>query len=494
MDSLFLKSFTLEFFLLLSLLCLLLYNIFVIMEPSWNFPLIDKEVFYQVIFILLISLILNFNNKILYISTFGLFTNDLGTINTKMIVLVSILFSIICGKPYFLKHKINLFEYYILLLLASFSLLCLTSSTDLITLYLCLEMQSLCFYVLAAFNRYSVFSTESALKYFVLGAVASCLFLFGSSIIYLLTGTTNLFNLSLIFNNLNVNDINSAYIYISLLFILVTIFFKIAAAPFHIWSPDVYEGAPLSSSIFFILVPKTIFLLLILRLFYMTFFDYFFIIKNVFIFCGILSILVGSFVALQQKRIKRLLIYSSISHIGFILLGYSTGTFLGITSVFYYIIFYIITGFLVWGILSLLTSSQSNKFIYLTDYSNLGTTNPALGFALGLGLFSLAGIPPLVGFSMKLFIFEAAINAEMYEISVAIILLSIISSFYYLRFIKIIFFEKKNNFNNMLKDTSFNNYLSIVIALSLFLILFGFINPNLILLFSYKLGLNLFFI
>lgn len=493
MDSYILKSFIVEFFLLIGVLSILLYNASILSFSTWNFPLLDKESFNQSLFVLFICLILSLNNDITSFSSLSIFSNDVTSLSIKTLLIFAILGSLICGKPYFISKNINLFEYYTIVLLAIFSLLFLTSSTDLISIYLCLEMQSLCFYVLAAFNRYSVFSTEAGLKYFVLGAFSSCLFLLGSSVLYGLTGTTNLANLALLLTDLDSNIINVSFIYFGLIFILVTIFFKLTAAPFHIWSPDVYEGAPLSSTIIFILVPKTIFLLLILRIFYSTFFSYFVVFKNIFLICGILSVLIGSLLALQQKRLKRLLIYSSISHVGFMLLGYATGTLVGITAVFYYIIFYIITGFLIWGLLSV-TFSNTKKSLYLTDFAMLGRTHPAIAYALALGFFSLAGIPPLIGFSMKFFIFSASIQANMFEISAIIILLSVIGSFYYLRFVKILFFEKNIKYNLFISDNYFNDLVYLLVAFSLFVIIFGFIDPSLFLLFSYKIGLGLMFV
>lgn len=493
MDSYILKSFIVEFFLLIGVLAILLYNASILSFSFWNFPLLDKESFNQSLFVLFICLLLSINNEITGFAALQLFSNDITSLSIKTLLLIAIIGSLICGKPYFLSKNINLFEYYTIVLLSVFSLLFLTSSTDLISIYLCLEMQSLCFYVLASFNRYSVFSTEAGLKYFVLGAFSSCLFLLGASVLYGLTGTTNLANLALLLTGLNSELINVSFIYFGLIFILVTIFFKLTAAPFHIWSPDVYEGSPLSSTIIFILVPKTVFLLLILRIFYSTFFDYFIVFKNIFLFCGILSVLVGSLLALQQKRLKRLLIYSSISHVGFMLLGYSTGTLLGVTAVFYYMIFYIITGFAVWGIMSL-SFSETQKSLYLTDFAMLGRTNSAKAFALALSFFSLAGVPPLIGFSMKFFIFSASIQANMFEISAIIILLSVIGSFYYLRFIKILFFEKKIKYDTFIIDDTYNEIVYVLSAISLFVIIFGFIDPSLFLLFSYKIGLGLMFL
>ncbi len=493
MDGYILKSFIVEFFLLLGILSILLYNASILSFSSWNFPLLDKESYNQSLFVLFICLLLSLNNDVTSFSSLHIFSNDITSLSIKTLLLFAIIGSLICGKPYFLSKNINLFEYYSIVLLSIFSLLFLTSATDLISIYLCLEMQSLCFYVLAAFNRYSVFSTEAGLKYFVLGAFSSCLFLLGSSVLYGLTGTTNLANLAILLTDIDANLINVSFIYFGLIFILVTIFFKLTAAPFHIWSPDVYEGSPLSSTIIFILVPKTIFLLLILRIFYSTFFDYFVVFKNIFLLCGILSVLIGSLLALQQKRLKRLLIYSSISHVGFMLLGFSTGTLLGVTAVFYYMIFYIITGFLIWGIISL-SFSDNKKSLYLTDFSMLGRTNPAKALALAIAFFSLAGVPPLIGFSMKFFIFSASIQANMFEISAIIILLSVIGSFYYLRFIKILFFEKKIKYDLFIIDNSFNDIVYLIASFSLFVIIFGFIDPSLFLLFSYKIGLGLMFL
>jgi len=490
MDSYILKSFIVEFFLLISILAILLYNASILSFSSWNFPLLDKEAFNQSLFVLFICFLLSLNNDVTSLSPLDLFSNDIASLSIKTLLIFAIIGALICGKPYLISKNINLFEYYTIVLLAIFSLLFLTASTDLISIYLCLEMQSLCFYVLAAFNRYSVFSTEAGLKYFVLGAFSSCLFLLGSSVLYGLTGTTNLANLALLLTDLNQDLINTSFIYFGLIFILVTIFFKLTAAPFHIWSPDVYEGSPLSSTIIFVLVPKTIFLLLILRIFYSSFFSYFIVFKNIFLICGILSVLIGSLLALQQKRLKRLLIYSSISHVGFMLLGYSTGTLVGITAVFYYMVFYIITGFLIWGLLSL-SFSENKKSLYLTDFSMLGRTNPAKAYALALAFFSLAGVPPLIGFSMKFFIFSSSIQANMFEVSAVIILLSVIGSFYYLRFIKILFFEKKIKYEIFIRDNFFNDLVYILSAFSLFVIIFGFIDPSLFLLFSYKISLGL---
>jgi len=489
MDSYILKTFIVEFFLLSSVLFILLYNAYLITSSSYNFPILDNETFIQSLFILFISFLLSVGNDFGGLSALSLFSNDISAISVKTIIIVATIGSLICGKPYFIKKKINLFEYYILVLLALFSLLFLTAATDFMTIYLCLEMQSLCFYVLAAFNRYSVFSTEAGLKYFVIGVFCSCIFLLGSSLLYGMTGTTNLNNIALLLTNLPIGTATYYFLIAGILFLLITILFKLAAVPFHVWSPDVYEGSPLNSTIIFVLVPKTVFLFLIFRLFYSSFFDVFLPFKEIFLICGVLSVLVGTFLALKQKRLKKLLVYSSISHVGFMLLGFSTGTLLGITAVFYYMIFYIITGFLVWGILSLFYHDNKGS-LYLTDFAALIKTNPALALAFALSFFSLAGIPPLVGFSMKFFIFSAAMEANLYGVSLLIILLSVIGSFYYLRFIKIIFFEKHNIADSFITINKTTEKVYSLVAFSLIVILVGFIDPTFILLYSYKIALG----
>jgi NADH-quinone oxidoreductase subunit N len=488
MDSYIFKTFLTEFFLLIAILSALLYNAFLVSSSKQNFPLLDKETFVQSIFIMFISLVISLGIDFGGISILNLFTNDITALSIKSILLFTVIGALICGKPYFISRNINLYEYYIIVLLAVFSLLFLASATDLISIYLCLEMQSLCFYILASFNRYSVFSTEAGLKYFVLGAFASCLFLFGSSLLYGITGTTNLSNFALLFSEGLSVELDLSIFFLGIIFLLITLLFKLTAAPFHIWSPDVYEGSPLNSTIIFVLVPKIIFLLLIFRLFYSSFFIFFSDFRNLFLICGILSVLLGSFLALRQKRLKKLLIYSSISHVGFILLAFSTGSYLGVVSVFYYIIFYIITGFLLWGVCSIYSNKTS---LYLTDFASLSKNNPAISIAIAIAFFSLAGIPPLVGFSMKFFIFSAAIEAHLFDISLLIILLSVVGGFYYLRVVKILFFEKEEKQVFLTENLYSQDMVYILVAISFFIIVFGFLDPSIFLLYSYKIVLGL---
>ncbi len=484
MDSLTLKTFLVELFFSLSLLATLIYNSAIV--RSIHFPLFDREVYSQTLFLLVLGGMIVLNTDFGAYTPGLLFGTDSIAMSSKFILCVSLFAALVLGQSHFSRAKINLFEFYSVTLLALISLMILVSSYDLISIYVAIEMQSLCFYILAAINRYSAFSTEAGLKYFVLGAFISGLFLFGASILYGITGTTNLNSYALLFSSDLTSDLNLSILFLGVLFILVAVLFKIAAAPFHVWSPDVYEGAPLNSTIIFVIVPKLVLLVVLFRILYYSFFTYFGDFQSLLLISGTLSVLIGSFMALRQKRVKRLLIFSSISHVGFLLLGCATGTVLGLTSVIYYVIFYLITSVLVWGVVALLTN---NTALYLTDLAVLARTNPVLGFSLAMGFFSLAGIPPLVGFSMKFFIFSAAMNADLYMASTIIILLSVLGAFYYLRVIKVAYFEKQNTYKNLLVIN--DEFTVFLISLSFVLITVTFLNPNIFLLQAYKMALSI---
>ncbi len=484
MDSLTLKTFLVEFFFSVSLLATLIYNSAIV--KSVHFPLFDREVYSQTLFLLVLGAMIVLNTDFGTYTPGLLFGTDGIAMSSKLILCISLFAALVLGQSHFYRAKINLFEFYSISLLALISLMILVSSYDLISIYISIEMQSLCFYILAAINRYSAFSTEAGLKYFVLGAFVSGLFLFGASILYGITGTTNLNSYALLFSSDLTSDLNLSIFFLGVLFILVAVLFKLAAAPFHIWSPDVYEGAPLNSTIIFVVLPKLVLLVVLFRILYYSFFTYFGDFQSLLLISGTLSVLIGSFMALRQKRVKRLLIFSSISHVGFLLLGCATGTVLGLTSVIYYVLFYLITSVLVWGVVALLTN---NTALYLTDLAVLARTNPVLGFSLAMGFFSLAGIPPLVGFSMKFFIFSAAMNADLYMASTIIILLSVLGAFYYLRVIKVAYFEKQNTYKNLLVIN--DEFTVFLISLSFVLITVTFLNPNIFLLQAYKMALSI---
>jgi NADH-quinone oxidoreductase subunit N len=367
----------------------------------------------------------------------------------------------------------------------------LVSSFDLISLYLAIELQSLCLYVLAAAKKDSTFSTEAGLKYFILGSFSSALLLFGISVIYGTVGTTNFENFSLLFAGPNDTLLNlEPSIIIGLIFISAAFFFKIAAAPLHMWSPDVYEGAPVSSTIFFAVIPKIALFSVFLRLFQNVFSNFhdFFLLATVFF--ALFSVTVGSFVALRQKKLKRLLAYSSISHVGYMLLAFSANSIEGTQSLFFYLIIYMITSLVLWSlVLSINTSKNTERSKTLVDLSFLATTNPLLGLTGLLAFFSLAGVPPLVGFYAKMSIFLTTISSSLIFASLFAILSSVISSYYYIRIIKNLYFEKRENTTFFIPVT---RSCSLVMGTSSFLLLYFFINPTLVALLAEKMALCLF--
>ncbi len=487
MDTIILKSFLPEFFLSMSILFQLVYNIKLINVFKYNFPIIDKEVFYQTVFILISLFFIYSNLKIEGFFSNFLFINDESTRVVKIIMLITCLFSLSVVLQAFSLQSLNFFEYFIIFLLALFSLLLLISSSDLISFYLVIEMQSLCFYILASFKRDSAFSTEAGLKYFIAGAFISGIFLFGSSLIYGCLGTLNFNALNLLlafpFNSTSLQSL----VTFGAILVTVTLLFKIACAPFHFWSPDVYEGSPLSSTIIFSIIPKISLI-------------YFFIkwifainiltveIDQFLLICGLLSTFVGTFYALSQKRLKKLIIYSSIAQIGFIVAGLSTNTLGGFTGVIFFLVIYIITSILIWSHFSLFYGFQtkinafSNKIstsLFISSLTNFFQTNKIWAFSFVVIFFSIGGIPPLTGFLSKILILFEVINSANIISAAILIIISSISVYYYIRMIKIMFFEPKSIEKNYEKfQVIFHNafldniYLNIAMLLSLLLIIF----------------------
>ena len=403
------KMFLPEVFLATAILMLTLYATFTVSSHFLGHPILTQSFSKMCLLILFLTLILVHNNSIPFMLTYqSTFIFDSLTTNAKEIV---IFFSMICiyiFEDSLLNQKINNFEYFVLLLCAVLGLMLLISCYDLISLYLAIELQSLCLYVLAAAKKDSTFSTEAGLKYFILGSFSSALLLFGISLIYGCTGTTNFEDLSLLFACTS-NDISIfRSVDIGLIFIAAAFFFKIAAAPLHMWSPDVYEGAPVSSTIFFAVIPKIAMFSVFLRLFQTVFSNFQDVFLLIVIFFSLISVIVGSFVALKQKKIKRLLAYSSISHVGYMLLAFSANSIEGTQALFFYLIIYMITSLVLWSILlSVNTLDNAERSKTLVDLSFLSATNPLLALTGLLAFFSLAGVPPLAGFYAKMSIFLA---------------------------------------------------------------------------------------
>tara|TARA_B100000686_G_scaffold260179_1_gene272828 strand:- start:232 stop:1305 length:1074 start_codon:yes stop_codon:yes gene_type:complete len=341
------------------------------------------------------------------------------------------------------------------------------SSNDLIVFYIGLELQSLSLYVLASFNRDQIKSSEAGLKYFVLSALSSGLLLYGCSLIYGFTGSTNFITIS---ENVDSTQLGLTF---GIVFILVGLAFKISAVPFHMWAPDVYEGSPTSVTLFFAVVPKIAALTVFIRFLYVPFINMIDQWQIIIIFLSIASMIFGAIAAIGQKNLKRLIAYSSIGHMGFALAGLSSGTNEGIQSSIIYISIYLVMNL---GLFSCLFMMKRNDKYYenIEDLSGLSKNHPLISLSLLIILFSLAGIPPMAGFFAKFYVFKAVIKESMYFLAITGLLSTVISAFYYLRIIKIIYFDpEKEKY-----DTDYNVGLKISLSLSTLLILFYFIFPS----------------
>nr|UQT68328.1 NADH dehydrogenase subunit 2 [Nothophytophthora sp.] len=469
-----------EFFLTTILLILLLFGVFYKNNKNNNKILITKNITTIIIYLLLILLVLTSNitnitnnvmNGVLIINNFTQFI--------KIILILSTIICILIQQKYLIQQKINAYEINILILISLLGLMVLVSSNHFITLYLAIELQSLSFYILTSTQKKSILSIEAGLKYFILGSLASGFILFGSSILYIITGSLNFNNIFLILSNIDyLESINLLFgVSFGLIFILVGILFKIGASPFHFWLPDVYEGAPNNISSFFAIVPKIAFIGILIRLFFDIFFHISFFFEIFFYIISILSMLIGALSALQQKKIKRLLAYSSISHVGFILIGFTSNLLNNIPFILLYVIIYIITSINLWT--SYISLNINHKPIkYLTDLSNIFTINRLIAVIIILNIFSLAGIPPLAGFFSKFFIFFSAIKNNYFSLVFFGIIISVLSSFYYIKIVKIIYFEK------ILKKiylSKINKIQSIILLINTQFILFLFVFPNILL-------------
>ena len=451
-----------EIFLSLSIMFLLVLGVFK-KESS-------KLVFNISLLVLLITTVITLNETY-SVNRITLF-NDSVVIDymaslMKIITLLGAFFVLVISSSYLKIFKLFKIEYPILILSSVLGMMIMISSNDLMVFYMGLELQSLALYVLATFNRDQLKSSEAGLKYFVLSALSSGLLLYGCSLIYGFSGSTN-FNI--ISNQLNSNE----YILsLGIVFILVGLAFKISAVPFHMWAPDVYEGSPTSVTLFFAIVPKIAALTVFIRFLYVPFLNLIDQWQLIIIFLSIASMLFGAIAAIGQTNIKRLIAYSSIGHIGYTLAGLATGTNGGIQSSIIYISIYAIMNLALFSCLLML--KRNNQYYEdIDDLSGLSKNHPLLSLSLLAILFSLAGIPPLAGFFAKLYIFKAVLEQSMYFLAIVGLLSTVIAAFYYLRIIKIIYFDKEKE----KYDSDHNLWLKFSLTFSTILILLYFIFPS----------------
>jgi len=508
MDLIILKSFIPEIFLSFCILSQLVFNAYLINNLRYNFPIIDKEIFWQTTFILFCLLFLLINSKIEGFFSNFIFLNDSGSRYIKILFVFSCLSVLLILIRSFKLQKLNFFEYFTIFLLSILSLLLLISASDMLSAYLVIEMQALSFYILASFRRNSAFSTEAGLKYFISGSFISGIFLFGCSLIYGTLGTLNFnhLNLLLAFPIESNFGYLSTFLLIGILMVTITFLFKVSAVPFHFWSPDVYEGAPLASTVVFSIIPKLAlfhFFIKWLTLVSESFLE----LKSLLLISGLLSVFIGAFFAIRQKRLKRLVIYSSIAQVGFLIAALSGNTVNSLVGIYFFLIIYIITSVLVWSHFSnfygfqeksLIFFNRSQTPLFLSSLSNFFKINKLWALSFVIIFFSIAGIPPLSGFLSKILILFGLIESNQLLGSLILILISAVSVFYYLRVIKIIFFESKNsNSKNESVQIIFNsqyfNLDCLLIAIFLFLLIFLFFYPSYLLLICHYIVLGSFY-
>ena len=369
---------------------------------------------------------------------YGMFVTDAFAVFTKALVLLGAAISIILALRFNEEHRIARFEFPVLILLASTGMMLMVSANDLIALYLGLELQSLALYVIASFDRDSVRSTEAGLKYMVLGALASGMLLYGASLIYGFAGTTEFAALARLFGT---GAAPSAGLIIGVVFVTVGLAFKVSAVPFHMWTPDVYEGAPTPVTAFFSVSAKIAALALFVRFMIEPFGGLLVEWRQVVVFLSVASMILGAVAAIAQENIKRLMAYSSIGHVGYALIGLAAATPNGIRGVLVYLAIYLFMNLGTWAVI-LCMRQKGQMLESISDLSGLGRTQPGLALALGIFMFALAGIPPTAGFFAKLYIFLAAIDANLVGLAIIGVVASVVGAFYYLRIVKVMYFDE----------------------------------------------------
>lgn len=366
----------------------------------------------------------------------GLFAVDaLGAYMKGLVLLGAFFASWMVGDEW--KDGVERAEYQLLVMLATLGMLLMISSNDLISLYMGLELQSLPLYVVAAMRTNSLKSSEAGLKYFLLGALSSGMLLYGASMIYGFTGTTSFAGIA---EFVSVNDI-SVGLTIGLVFLLSGLAFKISAAPFHMWTPDVYEGAPTPVTALFAIVPKVAAMTLLMTITYGAFGSVSFEWSQVIVALSVASMVVGSTGAIMQSDIKRMMAYSSIAHVGYALAGLAAGTSEGATGVVIYMTTYVFMGAGAFAII-LMMRRDGTPVQKISDLTGMSSTHPVMALGMMLIMFSMAGIPPLAGFFGKWYVFLAAVNAGLIPLAVIGVLTSVVGAFYYLRIIRLMYFQE----------------------------------------------------
>ncbi len=420
-----------ELFLAASGMAMLIYGAFRRGNPT-------REVGWGVIAVLVVALFITGSQTPGNGALFGgMFIVDGFAVFLKILILAASALAVLMSQSYIEREQMARYEFPLLLLFATLGMLMMVSANDLISLYIGLELQSLALYVVAAFRRDSARSTEAGLKYFVLGALSSGMLLYGSSLIYGFAGTTQFAGIAASLTA----ESASIGLLVGMVFLVAGLAFKISAVPFHMWTPDVYEGAPTPVTAFLAAAPKLAAIGLFARVLVGPFGDLVAEWRQIVLVISIASMVLGAYAAINQTNIKRLMAYSSIGSVGYALVGLAAGTEEGLRGMLVYMMIYIVIN--IGTFACILCMRVKGRMVEgIEDLAGLSRTQPLLAAALAVFMFSLAGIPPLAGFFGKLYVFLAAINAQLYVLAVIGVLASVVAAFYYVRIVKVMYFDE----------------------------------------------------
>jgi NADH-quinone oxidoreductase subunit N len=433
-----------------------------------------KEISWLSVIVLIIAIFMvGAGSATRHVTLAGMFVTDGFAMFMKILVLIGSAFSVVLSIRYNERLDIARFEFPVLILLATVGMLMMISANDLLALYIGLELQSLALYIVASFDRDSARSSEAGLKYFVLGALASGMMLFGISLIYGFAGSTSFDTLAAHLSGPAAAAPAIGLIF-GMVFLIVGLAFKVSAVPFHMWTPDVYEGAPTPVTTFFSVSPKFAAMALFVRVMVGPFHGLLHEWRQVVWAISVASMILGALAAINQRNIKRLMAYSSIGHVGYALIGLAAGNALGVRGILIYLTVYLFMNIGTFAVI--LSMRRQGKMVEgIDDLAGLSRTHPGMALALGIFMFSLAGIPPLAGFFAKLYIFMAAINSGLDVLAVIGVITSVLGSYYYIRIVKLMYFDEPTG---VPFDKPIGTEIKVVLAIAAIVIMFFFAYPG----------------
>lgn len=425
-----------EIFLLSAIVVVLLLDLFLTKA-------FKQLTYYLTQLSLLVTGILSFNlightETVILSNSFVL--DDLASV-FKVFMMAATIIAMVYSRHYLVQHQLFRGEYFVLIMLSVLGMMVMVSGYSLLTLYLGLEILSLSLYTLIAIARHRSVAVEAALKYFVLGAIASGLLLYGMSMIYGISGSLNIADIANFANSATMTSREVLVVNFGLVFLVIGVAFKLGAVPFHMWVPDVYEGSPTATTLFVSTVPKIAAVAMLVRLLIDGLGSMQAYWSDLFMVLAILSIAIGSIVALMQTNIKRMLAYSTISHIGYVLLGFATGIITGYGAAVFYVLSYVLMSLVAFGVIILLNKKGFEADL-ISDYKGLNSTSPWFALMMLMALLSMAGVPPFIGFYAKLFVLQQVVSSGMITLAIIAVVFAVIGAYYYLKIIKSMYFEK----------------------------------------------------